>query len=90
MSQILRLAIIAAVLLPLAHFVAATYLRSLRREALEKEWDANPPEGQGEAERASFIEAGMRANERSLRMKVLWLVYVLPLVAFALIIYYIN
>lgn len=90
MIAILRLVVVALVVLTLVYFVTAAYLRSTHREKLEKQWDADPPEGQGETERRVFIDAGMKSYERGLGMKLLWLVYILPLIAFGLIIYYIN
>lgn len=90
MIAILRLFVVGLVVLTVIYLIARTYARSVRREALEKEWDANPPEGQGTAERAAFIAAGMDAYEHGLKRKLLWLVYILPMIAFGLIIYYVN
>ena len=90
MIAIIRLLIVGFVVLTIIYLIARTYARSVRREALEKEWDANPPEGQGATEREAFIEAGMQAYEHGLKRKLLWLVYILPMIAFALVVYYIN
>lgn len=90
MIAILRLFVVGLVVLTVIYLIARTYARSVRREALEKEWDANPPEGKGAAERDAFVEAGMQAYEHGLRHKLLWLVYILPMIAFGLIIYYVN
>lgn len=90
MIAIFRLLIIGFVVLTLVYLILRTYARSVRREALEKEWDANPPEGQGVTERDAFIEAGMQAYELGLKHKLLWLVYIIPMAALAVTVYLIN
>lgn len=90
MRGLIQLAVVGFIGLTVIHFLVTVYSRSVRREELEKEWDGNPPEGGGEAERAAFIEAGMRAYEHSLRRKVIVLVYIVPIVIFAVTVYLVN
>ena len=66
------------------------YVRSLRREALEKEWDAAHPLETDNAAREAFIAEGMAAYEHSLKRKLLIGVVVLPFLAIALLLYLVN
>lgn len=90
MIAIVRLMVFAFIVLSVVYVIVRVYSRSVRREKLEKAWDADPPEGQGAAERAAFIEAGMAEYEHGLRRKLIWLVYVIPMIVFAVIVYLIN
>lgn len=85
-----RLMIFAFVGLSVLYLIVSVYSRSVRREKLEKRWDAEPHEGQGETERTAFIEGGMRDYERGLKKRLIWLVYIIPMIAFAVIIYLVN
>ncbi|MDA9208270.1 hypothetical protein N9O61_05220 [Octadecabacter sp.] len=66
------------------------YSRSVRREKLEKEWDASPPEGATPETRASFVNDGMALYESGLRKKLILLVFVIPPMVVGTIIYLIN
>jgi len=90
MIALIRLAAIGLVGLSILYLMVAAYSRSVRREKLEKHWDAAPPEGQGEAERTAYIEEGMRAYEHGLRKKLIWLVFIIPMIIFAVIVYLVN
>ena len=90
MFGIIRLAVLGLIGLSVLYLVVRTYARSVHRERLEKDWDANPPAGQGDSERAVWIESGLNAYEHSLRRKLIWLVFVLPVLAFAGIVYLVN
>lgn len=63
------------------------YSQSVRREKLEKQWDAEQPDGQS---REAFVSEGMKAYHSSLRPKLLLLVYVIPTVVVGTIVYFIN
>ena len=82
----LRLAFMALIGLTVVYFVTGIYSRSVRREKLEKRWEAEGLEG----DRDAWIEAGMNAYERGLKKKLLWLIYILPMVAFVAIAYFVN
>lgn len=90
MTGFIRLMLFWAVFAAVAYWALLIYSRSLRREALEKEWDANPPEGADAEKRAVFIEQGMADYEHSLRRKLLWGVIILPFFAIGLLIYLVN
>jgi hypothetical protein len=87
----LRLAFFLYVGLTIIYFITSIYSRSVRRERLEKEWDTDPArEGVPPAERTAFIEAGMQAYEKGLKKRLLWLIYVVPTIGFAMTIYFVN
>ncbi|MGB5869371.1 MAG: hypothetical protein WBH04_04180 [Albidovulum sp.] len=90
MIAFIRLGVIGFIGLSILYLLVSIYSRSVRRESLEKEWDANPPEGEGEAERSAFIEKGMRDYETGLRKKLIWLVYVIPMIILMVTIYLVN
>jgi hypothetical protein len=79
------------VILTIVYLVVSAYSASVRRERLEHEWDTDPArEGAAEADRTAFIEGGMDHYRHGLRRKLIVLVYVVPMVAFAVIVYVIN
>lgn len=73
-----------------AYFLLRIYGRSLRREALEKEWDASPPPGSDAMARDAFIDKGMADYEGSLRNRLLVIVIVLPFIVIAVLLYLMN
>ena len=83
---LLRLGLVLAVALTVVYFLVAIYSRSVRREKLEKEYDA----GGIEAERDTFIAEGMERYEHSLRRKLIWLVYIIPTVVILGLVYILN
>jgi len=82
----IRLALIGAVVLTVVYFLVSIYSRSVRRETLEKHFDAGDIEG----DRDAYIADGMQRYEKGLRKRLLWLIYVLPMLAFIAIIYILN
>ena len=86
-----KLAFLFYVALTLVYFVAGIYSRSVRREKLEKEWDSDPArEGAPVADRSAFVATGLLAYDKGLKKRLLWLIYILPTIGFAAVIYYIN
>jgi hypothetical protein len=80
--------------LTVIYVIVTTYARSTERERLERSFDADHPDlGQDQARataREGFITAGMIRYRSSLRRKLLWLVYILPMAAILLTIYVVN
>ncbi|PID36076.1 MAG: hypothetical protein CR993_06885 [Rhodobacterales bacterium] len=72
-----RLIIFGGLALSVVFFAASWFFRSTRREALEKEWDADHPDGD-EADRDAFVEAGIAEYNAGIVPKLLWLIYILP------------
>jgi hypothetical protein len=90
MIAFVRLAVFGLIFLTAAYFLVSIYSRSVRREKLEKRWDAEHGPGGDMAARDAYIEDGMRAYEKGLRKKLIVLVYVVPIVAVGVLIYLIN
>ncbi len=76
--------------LSVIYFAISIFSRSIRREKLEKEWDANPPEGGDAAARDTYIDEGMVEYEGGFRKKLIVLVYVIPPIFVAVILYLTN
>ena len=91
MIGLIRAAVFGLIGLSAIYAVVSIYSRSVRRERLEKEWDSDPArEGLTKFERDAYIDAGMRDYQNGLRRKLIVLVYIVPAVAFAVIVYVIN
>lgn len=55
------------------------YFRSLRHERLEDIWDARHPDQAGNnPARREFVRKAMIGFEKTLKVRLLWLVFVLP------------
>lgn len=86
MIGIIRLAVFGFIGLSIIFFIVAIYSRSVRREKLEKKFDAGGIEG----DRDAYIEEGMIAYERGLRRRLIWLVYIIPATVVAITVYFVN
>ena len=82
----LRLALVGLVVLTLVYWLVSIYSRSVRREALEKEWDA----GHQDMERDAFVAEGLREYQHGLRRRLILLVYIVPAVVIPALIYILN
>lgn len=74
-----RLVLFGLIGLTVIYWLLLVYARSVRRERLEKEYDAGSVDGDVKGHRDDYIAQGMAAYEHSLKRKLLWLVYVLPI-----------
>ena len=90
MIGFLRLMLFWAAFSAVMYWLLLIYSRSLRREALEEEWDADPAAQATDPARRAFIDQGMAGYEKSLRRKLLWGVIVLPFFAIGLLFYLVN
>ena len=88
--QFVRLVVIGFVLLSILYFLISLYSRSVRKERLEEEFDADPPEGADAAMREAYITKGLEEYRSSVRPKLIALVYVVPVVFFSIVTYVIN
>jgi Ca2+/Na+ antiporter len=86
MIGIIRLVVFGFLALSVVYLLVTLYARSVRREALEKAYDAGGVDGPREA----FILAGMATYNGSLRRKLLLLVYAVPMAVVGLTIYLVN
>jgi len=74
------------VVLTILYVVLSIWSRSVRREKLEEEWDADMRSG----DRDAFIEDGLRDYDQSLRRKLILGVYVIPVLFVLGMIYVMN
>lgn len=86
MIGFLRLGIFLLIGLSVLYLLISVYARSLERERLENRWDA----GHGDGERDAYIRDGMARYQKSLRRRLLWGVYIVPLVVIGVLIYVLN
>ena len=82
-----KLVVFGLVGLTIIYLSLSVYSRSVRREKLEKRYDANPVEG---LTRAAYVERGMVEYQNGLRRKLLWGVYIVPVAVVSTIVYIVN
>ena len=92
MLVFLEVILVWFVVTTLVYLAVGVYSRSVRRERLEKEFDAQFPPGSGDAaaERDTYVAQGMAEYQHGLRRRLIGLIYVLPAVFFAVVIYVVN
>lgn len=66
------------------------YFRSVHRENLEKRWDRETAEGEDLGAREDYVDAGMVEYRQGLGRRLTLLVFVVPTVAVAVILYVVN
>ena len=81
-----RLVVIGFLVLSVVYICLSLYSRAVRRDKLEKEWDEEIQQG----DRETFVQAGLREYDGSLRRKLILGVYIVPMVVISLIIYFTN
>jgi Ca2+/Na+ antiporter len=81
-----RLVVIGFLVLSVVYICLSLYSRAVRRDKLEKEWDEEIQQG----DRETFVEAGLREYDSSLRRKLILGVYIVPMLVISLIIYFTN
>lgn len=86
MPALFRLLFFGLIFLTILYFALSWYFRSERRRRMERDWEEAGRPGNREA----YIEAGMKQYEQSLRRKLVWLVYVVPLTTIVVIVYVTN
>lgn len=87
----LRMLLILLVIEALFYLLLSIYIRSLRRERLEDIWDKRHPLRAGDhAERREFVRRSMVGFEKTLRARLLGLVFVVPTIAVGAVIYIVN
>ncbi|WP_397543248.1 hypothetical protein [Roseovarius salis] len=86
MVALARLVVVGFVVLTVIYLSLSLYSRSVRRDKLKRWWEEEGRPGDLD----TYIDEGMRDYEHSLRRKLIWGVYVVPVSAVALIIYFIN
>lgn len=84
---LVRLVVFGFLFLSIIYLSLSWYSRSVRREKLENAWDENPPEG---VSRDDYVKNGIAEYNNGIRPKLLLLVYVVPTVVVAAIVYFTN
>ena len=82
----LRLVVFGFLFLAVIYFLVSIYSRSIRREKLEKKWDEEVQSG----DRDTYIEMGMHEYDRSIRKKLILLIFVAPVVVVGVMLYVTN
>jgi len=82
----IRLAIAGVAALTLVYLLVSVYSKSVRRERLEKRFDAGDVEG----DRDAYIETGMEKYRHGLRRRLIVLVYIIPIITTVVTIYFVN
>ena len=86
----IRLVVLGFIGLTVVYFAISIYSRSIRREKLEDAWDEDHPDGGDMAARDAYIEQGIVEYENGFRKKLIWLVYIIPTVAVAVLLFVMN
>ncbi|NKB28529.1 MAG: hypothetical protein GKR99_13640 [Rhodobacteraceae bacterium] len=86
MLGMIRLGVILFVILTAFYWALSWYFRSLARGALEREWDEEIRQG----DRDAFITQGMADYDISLKKKLVWGVYIVPIVVVIALVYLTN
>lgn len=82
MTAFFKLALFGYIALAVIYWLLSIYSRSVERERLEKHYDAGGVSGP----RDDYIAQGLASYERSLKRRLIWLVFVIPtVVVFALV-----
>lgn len=86
MFALARLLVVGFLVLSVVYVCLSLYSRAVRRGKLEKEWEEEIQQG----DKDTFVEAGLRAYDGSLRRKLILGVYIIPLMLISTIIYLTN
>lgn len=86
MIGFVNLAVFGLLGLTVLYVLLSIYLRSLERERLEKQWDAGGIPG----DREDHIRRGLDAHRHGLRVRLLWLVYIIPIAVVSALVWILN
>ena len=86
MIGFIRLAVFGFLFLSVVFICLSFYSRAVRKGKLRAEWEAGPKD----VDEETFLDQGLKEYEGSLRRKLIWGVYVVPMVLVCVIIYLTN
>lgn len=86
MFAFFRLFFVLMIVLTVVYVAVSIYSRMARRAKLKARWQEKGLTGDREA----FIQRGLHQYDRSIRRKLILLVYIIPLGAIALLVYATN
>jgi len=81
-----RLIVVGFVVLTIIYVIVSIWSRQVRRRKLRKAWEAAGKPGK----REDFVDEGLDDYDDSFRRKLILLVYIVPVVLIAVIIYMMN
>lgn len=91
MMVLFRLIVMVLLIETMFYLLLRIYIRSLRREQLEEIWDRRHPDRAGNnPARNQFVQKAMVGYEKSLKSRLLWLVFILPTLTIMGIVYWVN
>lgn len=86
MFALARLVVVGFLVLTVIFVSVSLYSRAVRRGKLRRKWDEKIRSG----DRDEYVRRGLQIYDRSLRRKLIWGVYVVPVVTIAVVIYLVN
>ena len=87
----LRLAVTLFIIEAIFYVLLSIYLRSTKAESLEEEWDRRHPErAGGSPERRKFVQRSMTGFQKTLKARLVALVFVIPTIAIVVIAWVVN
>ncbi|WBU61757.1 hypothetical protein [Paracoccus albus] len=88
---LLRLVVMLLLIEAIFYLLISIYLRSTKRESLEDEWDRRHPDRAGDSpERREFVRRSMVGFQKTLKARLVGLVFILPTIAIGVIAWYVN
>jgi uncharacterized membrane protein len=86
MLALARLVVMGFVVLTVIFVCLSFYSRAVRRGKLRKKWEDGPRK----VDRETFVRRGLERYDDSIRRKLIWGVYIVPVVLISVIIYLTN
>ncbi|WGH77743.1 hypothetical protein [Jannaschia ovalis] len=86
MLALLRLTVMLLIALTVIYWALVLYLRAGEKDRLEAEWEAERPP----LPQHTYVANGLRDYQGSLRRKLIWGVYVIPITVVVGLVYYVN
>jgi hypothetical protein len=81
-----RFIVVGFLVLTVIYLSLSFYSRAVRRAKLRQKWDEDIRRG----DRDEYVRRGLKIYDRSLRRRLLWGVYIVPVVTIAVVIYLVN
>ena len=86
MLGFIRLVGMGLIFLTVIYVCLSFYSRAVRAGKLRKKWYAGPQK----VDRDTFVKRGLEKYDGSIRRKLIWGVYIVPVITFGVIIYLTN
>ena len=91
MLVLLRMMVFLLLIEAIFYLLLSIYLRSTKKESLEEEWDRRHPDRAGDSrERREFVRRSMVGFQKTLKARLVGLVFILPTIAIGVIAWYVN